>query len=187
MQAILIVVLSVFACIIYGVIHDQITARICVEYFTVGHAPVFQTEEPTMLGLGWGVRATWWFGLILGIPLATAARIGGPPKRSAVSLIRPVSVLMGCTAVVAAIGGCLAFVAAGSGWISVSPEFAAELAPERHTVFLVDLWIHNSSYAGGFIGGTLLLGWVWWTRIRQEGKPGFRHTAMGSVLGAEVD
>jgi hypothetical protein len=89
MQAFLIVVFSMLACIVYGIIHDQITARICVEYFTIGHAPVFDTEDPSLLGLGWGVRATWWVGLFVGIPLATFARIGGRPKRSAVPLIRP--------------------------------------------------------------------------------------------------
>jgi len=48
MKWFLIVILSIFACITYGVVHDQITARICVEYFTVGHAPVFDTVDPTL-------------------------------------------------------------------------------------------------------------------------------------------
>jgi hypothetical protein len=57
----------------YGIVHDQITARICIEYFTVFHPPVFRTENPTLLGLGWGVIATWWLGAIMGVLLATAA------------------------------------------------------------------------------------------------------------------
>jgi hypothetical protein len=83
MQWLAIVALSILACVAYGIMHDQVTARICVEYFTIGHPPVFGTESPTLLGIGWGIIATWWVGVILGVPLATAARIGGRPQRSA--------------------------------------------------------------------------------------------------------
>ena len=50
MQWITIVLLSVLTCVTYGVVHDQITARICVEYFTIGHPQVFDTDDPTLLG-----------------------------------------------------------------------------------------------------------------------------------------
>jgi hypothetical protein len=33
--------------VVYGIVHDQVTARVCVEYFTVGHPPVFQTNSDT--------------------------------------------------------------------------------------------------------------------------------------------
>ena len=46
-----IVLMCVFAAVVYGVIHDQITARVCVEYFTVGHPPIFPTDDPTLLGV----------------------------------------------------------------------------------------------------------------------------------------
>src|SRR3954465_1193790 len=93
-----IVLLSILAAVVYGIVHDQVTARICVEYFTVGHPPVFNTESPTLLGLGWGVIATWWVGLILGVPLAIAARAGRRPKRSAAGLVPRILVLLGCMA-----------------------------------------------------------------------------------------
>src|SRR3954449_4153763 len=105
MQFLLIILLCVLSAIFYGIIHDQITARICVEYFTIGHPPVFDTESPTLLGLGWGVIATWWVGLILGIPLAIAARAGRRPQRSAAELIRPILVLLACMAVTALLAG----------------------------------------------------------------------------------
>jgi len=73
MQAGLIVLLCVLAAVAYGVVHDQVTVRVCVEYFTVGHPPVFPTDDPTLLGLGWGVLATWWVGVLLGLGLAVAA------------------------------------------------------------------------------------------------------------------
>jgi hypothetical protein len=34
-----IVLVCIFASIVYGIAHDQVTARICVQYFTVFHPP----------------------------------------------------------------------------------------------------------------------------------------------------
>jgi hypothetical protein len=28
---------------------------VCVEYFTIGHQPIFHTDDPTLLAFGWGV------------------------------------------------------------------------------------------------------------------------------------
>jgi hypothetical protein len=50
-----IILACVAAAIIYGILHDQITARVCVEYFTIFHPPVFATQSPTLLAFGWGV------------------------------------------------------------------------------------------------------------------------------------
>src|SRR5262249_32121548 len=42
--------LCVAATVLYGICHDQVTARVCVEYFTVGHPPVFGgLTDPTLL------------------------------------------------------------------------------------------------------------------------------------------
>src|SRR5688500_10199748 len=81
MQSLAIIALCILFAAVYGILHDQFTARVCVEYFTIGHPPVFDTEDPTLLGLGWGVIATWWVGLIMGLPLAVAARLGKRPQR----------------------------------------------------------------------------------------------------------
>ena len=72
MTALRIIGLCVLAAVLYGVAHDQVTARVCVEYFTIGHPRILATESPTVLGLAWGVIATWWVGLVLGAPLAFA-------------------------------------------------------------------------------------------------------------------
>jgi len=67
MQRLAIVGLCIAAAIGYGIGHDQITARVCVEYFTIGHPPIFSTDSPRLLGLGWGIMATGWVGLVLGL------------------------------------------------------------------------------------------------------------------------
>jgi hypothetical protein len=45
MQLCAIVLLCVLAAVVYGVLHDQVTARICVEYFTIGHLPIFGADR----------------------------------------------------------------------------------------------------------------------------------------------
>lgn len=98
-------VCTVLGAIGHGIIHDQITVRVCLEYFTIGHPPVFGTTSPTLLGLGWGVIATWWVGLPLGVALAIAARAGSRPKRTVRSLIRPMGSLLVAMAVCALAAG----------------------------------------------------------------------------------
>jgi hypothetical protein len=105
LQPVLIVLLCVAAAVTYGIVHDQITARVCVEYFTIGHPPMIGTEDPTLLGLGWGIIATWWVGALLGVPLAIVARAGSRPKRSAASLVRPLLWLMAVAAATALLAG----------------------------------------------------------------------------------
>ncbi|MEM9352649.1 MAG: hypothetical protein AAGA92_06530 [Planctomycetota bacterium] len=161
MQSLKIVLLAVTACVLYGVVHDQFTARICVEYFTVGHPPVFGTDDPTLLGLGWGVIATWWVGVLLGVPLALAARVGSRPKLAWRKLVQPLCVVMAVSAVLAIAAGAVGYFAASGGQLTLWPAMADRLPPEKHVPFLVDLCAHNASYAGGFLGGAVLTVWVW--------------------------
>jgi hypothetical protein len=167
MQFFAIVSLCIFAGITYGVLHDQITANICVEYFTIGHPPIFGTDDPTLLGLGWGVLATWWVGVILGIPLAGAARLGNRPKRTAISLIRPLAVLMIISALCAALAGFVSALLARAGLIGLLEPLASEVPKAKHVAFLSDLWAHSGSYLSGFIGGGLIILHVW-RRRRSE-------------------
>jgi hypothetical protein len=44
-----IILFCVAAAIAYGIQHAQITARVCVEYFTVFHPHVFATQSPARL------------------------------------------------------------------------------------------------------------------------------------------
>ena len=161
LQFLAIVVLCIAAAVAYGVLHDQITARVCVEYFTIGHPPIFGTDDPTLLGLGWGVLATCWVGVLLGVPLAVAARLGSRPKRSAGSPIRPLAVLMLVSAGCALLAGIVGALLARAGVIALWGPIAREVPRENHIAFLADLWAHNASYLSGFIGGGILIFRVW--------------------------
>jgi hypothetical protein len=167
LAAIRIIASCILAAIAYGIVHDQITARVCVEYFTIGHPPIFGTDDPTILAIGWGIVATWWVGLILGIGLAIAARLGIRPKRSAESLVRPIARLLLIMAVCATLAGVAGYIAASTGAVFLVGWLAAEVPPDRHVAFLADAWAHAASYAVGFIGGIVICVSVW----RARGRP----------------
>jgi hypothetical protein len=159
-----IIALCIVAAIAYGIVHDQITARVCVEYFTIGHPPVFGTDDPTLLGLGWGVIATWWVGVILGIGLAIAARAGSRPKRSVASLVRPVLMLMTVMASFALAAGFAGWLLAVNSLISLVPWLADRVPPDRHARFIADGGAHDASYLVGFVGGIVVMVRVWRSR-----------------------
>lgn len=166
-QAILIIGLAVLASVTYGIIHDQITARICVEYFTIGHVPILGgTQDPTLLAFGWGFLATWWVGVMLGIPVAFVCQTGSMVTKSAKDLVVPLGVLMVSSGLLACAAGIVGYSLASRGQIELVGRMAELVPPEKHVAFLTDLWIHNASYAGGFLGGIVLMIWIVIDRYR---------------------
>lgn len=151
-----IVILCVIAAIVYGILHDLITAHLCVEYFTIGHRRVIDSTSPRALALAWGVIATWWMGLLLGLPLAICARVGRWPKLTAEDMHRRILfVLLGMFA--------LALIAGGTGRILAINQkvwlvgrVARDVPPEHHVDFLTAMWSHIASYASGALGGLYL-------------------------------
>lgn len=166
MQSLAIVMLSIAACVAYGIVHDQITARICIEYFTIGHPQIIPTADPTVLAIAWGILATWWVGVVLGVPLAMFARIGQHPRVPAVALIQPIAILVGCSALFAMLAGGFGYLAASMGWVWLAGPIAASLPQDKHVAFLVALWAHSGSYLAGFAGGIVLMIWTWRYRRR---------------------
>ncbi len=160
MESLKIIGLSILAGAIYGIIHDQVTARVCLEYFTVFHPDVFHTRSPTLLALGWGVLATWWVSLFLGLMLAIAAQAGSRPTVSAFELLPKLVKLLAIMAVCALAAGIAGYFLQGLGM-----EYYATNIPKqiRHS-FYVDLWAHNMSYLSGFVGGIMLSILVWRSR-----------------------
>jgi len=162
-----IILLSVAAAIIYGIVHDQITARICVEYFTIGHPRLIDSDSPTVLGLFWGVVATWWVGLPLGFGLALAARVGSRPSLDVHHLIRPILILLGCMFMVATLAGLIGFTTSKMGLFYLEEPFASQVPESRHTAFLTDAWAHSGSYLAGLLGGIVLWVVTWRRRGRR--------------------
>lgn len=168
MKWIAIVLMCVVTCVVYGIVHNQITVRICIEYFTIGHPLVFPTNDPTLLGLGWGIFATWWVGVLLGVALAAACRIGRWPKRDPASLWRPLIRLFAISFLIAVIAGLIGWIAASNGWVFLIGPIADRVPENRHVPFLIDLWAHSASYLVGFVGGIVLIVMVLLGRQREH-------------------
>jgi hypothetical protein len=166
MESLKIIVLCIVSAVVYGILHDQVTARVCVEYFTVGHPPVFNTTSPTLLAFGWGVLATWWVGLILGIPAVLVSRLGSWPTFHAVQLVRPICVLLIVMAIASLLAGIVGYQMATSGGLTLPEHLASRIPTTHHHRFLADLMAHLAAYGVGFIGGILLCIWVLFRRQR---------------------
>jgi hypothetical protein len=154
-EAVRIALLCIVAAVLYGIVHDQVTARLCVEYFTIFHPPVFNTTSPTLLGLGWGVIATWWVGAFFAVPMIFAARAGSRPTLRAADLVQPVLRLLGFMATCAVLFGAAGYFLARSGVLRTDWLSFTDL-PEVRYRFIADWWAHTASYAAAFIGGTVL-------------------------------
>jgi hypothetical protein len=184
MRSLAIVWLCVAAAVAYGVVHDQVTARVCVEYFTIGHPPLVPTTNATLLGLAWGVVATWWAGLISGVPLAIAARASRRPKLTARDLARSVARLLCVMAASALVTGTIGYMLAREGLVWLDGPLAVLVPPDRHARFLADLWAHTASYAVGFFGGLVVCALTWRRRGRLAIESTRAHSATVDSTGA---
>jgi hypothetical protein len=157
LETIRIVLFATLAAIVYGVIHDLITAHLCVEYFTIAHPPVFATDSPVLLALGWGILATWWVGLILGLALAAAARLGPPPRLGLGTLRRPIVLVMAFSALAALGAGILGALFAANTTAPTPDAWAPSIPPGRYVAFTAVAWAHGASYAAGGLGGLVVI------------------------------
>ena len=157
MESLKIVFLSIAAGVLYGIVHDQITVRICVEYFTVFHPPLVPADFPaTLVALAWGVVATWWVGAILGIALALAARAGRRAKLTTRSVLPLIGRLLLVMAVSATVFGVAGFVLAKEGMVVPPSWVQSHLLPSRFPDFMADWWAHSASYCSAFLGSIAL-------------------------------
>lgn len=161
MAGLRIVGLCILAAGLYGIGHDQVTARVCVEYFTIGHPRILSSESPTLLGLVWGVLGTWWVGLLLGGPLAFACRRGDGPRRTARSLVRPIAILLASVAAISLVAGIVGYALASRGVFVLLEPFASRMPRARHVAVIADGWAHSASYLAGLVGGVVLVRRVW--------------------------
>ncbi len=164
MEAAKIWFVTLIATVTYGIAQDLVTTRVSLEYFTIAHVDLFGTQSPTLLAFGWGIVATWWFGVLLGGMIALTARFGKRAKIAVSDLARPGLGLLLAVGMLALIAGLVGYIAAGTGAISLSAEFAAQIPPSGHGRFLAVAWAHTAAYGVGFVGATLFAAWIWISR-----------------------
>lgn len=168
-----IVLLCVAFSILYGTVHDQITIRISLEYFTVDHPALITTASPTVLALFWGFTATWWVGVLLGLPLSLACLAGRWPQRNAASMIKPLLILFAFCGGAAAVSGIIGGHLAREGTIQLMPPVAEKVPSAGQADYLTALWIHSGSYAAAALGGIILIVSALVSRLRiADGRGG---------------
>jgi hypothetical protein len=162
-----VIFVCVLAAITYGVVHDEITAQVCVEYFSVAHPPLFHTASPIILGLCWGIAATAGIGIVLGAMLAEVSQSEGLPPYPVLQLCHALLILAATMAVSAFLAGILGFELSRHSLISLPAAFAEVISPTRRDRFMAVWFAHCASYIAGAAGGGLLIFRIW----RRRGKP----------------
>jgi hypothetical protein len=166
-----IVLLCIAAAIVYGLIHDQITIRISLEYFTVLHPQILPEDtSPTLLALAWGVIATWWVGLILGIILGLCSCCGRRPPLSAKDLLRPIIKLLLVMAVGATFAGVTGYELEIHHLLTPSQIVIENVPSDRISRLFAAGASHLASYALGIVGGIFLSIWAWMRRGKLQRK-----------------
>jgi hypothetical protein len=155
-----IVLLCSLALIGYGMLQDQVSARLCPEYFTIGHAPIPGVSDPTLLGVAWGFLGGFPGGIALGLPLALAANLGSLPCLSARALLRPLFALLAATALGALIAGASGAYNATVVNIAIGEPWASFVPHERHWHFFVVACAHFGAYLGAGVAGVGLCAWA---------------------------
>lgn len=107
LKAARIILLCTLAACLYGVVQDQVAVRLCLEYFTVAHPPLFHTTSPNLPALCWGVAATAAIGALFGIVLARVSQSPGSTPYPLSRLGRSIIVLLAVTggAALLSVGG----------------------------------------------------------------------------------
>ena len=167
MQKARIVLLSILAAVAYGIVHDQITVRLCIEYFTVAHPPIFHTTSPTLLAVCWGTVATFWVGMALGSLLAMVSQSQGSPPIPIARLSRGIFRLLAAMAICASLAGAAGYALARSGVVPFPAGLDSWIPAAHHDRFMAVWFAHNASYLSGFVGG----GWWIFSLWRERGRP----------------
>lgn len=151
-----IIIVSVVLAVLYGILHDMITAHLCVEYFTIGHPKVIESTSPVLLALTWGVIATWWVGLPMGIILALVSQAGKLPEIPVKIVLKYCIYLLVWMFVIALIFGTVTGFAASKGNLFLIGKMAELVPKKQHSRFLAAGWAHGASYLSGVIGTVVL-------------------------------
>jgi hypothetical protein len=157
-----IVALCVVSVTLYGMIQDQVCARMAPDYFLIAYPRVEGASGPTLLGLLWGFMGSWWVGLVLGLAAGLTATVGKRPQLTARELAPAVGCLLLGVAFVAVVCG-------GAAWyngrvMGVRFDWAEGNAAERQLLLLPVACARFGAYAAALAGGVALCFWVAWRR-----------------------
>ncbi|WP_020473290.1 hypothetical protein [Zavarzinella formosa] len=159
----------------YGILQDQISSRLCPEYFTVLHNPIPGLTDPTLIGIVWGFLAAAGGGVAMGYAAGLAATLGKNPPLATRDLVRPMLLLMAAVAVVTAITGVSAHRHAEMFNVRLDPRLDALIPVERHRAAFTVACYHFAAYASAILGSVVMCVWI-----------GVRRSVSGSVCSSTL-
>ncbi len=142
--------------VVYGIAHDLVTAHVAVEYFTIYHPKIIESDSPVAMALLWGVIATWWVGLGGGIILVVANLVGPEPMLAWKLIAKKAAMAMGALWVLA-----MAVLAVSYGLFGTTRS-----EPVRRLISVERT--HLFSYGAASLAIILLATWIHLTRKRME-------------------
>ena len=149
----------------FGLVHDLVTAHICVEYFSIAHPPVIPGGPPVVYALVWGVIATWWMGLILGVLLGLSSRLVRVRQISLNWLIKPVLAMFSVLLVVAMLSGLAGYLSVKYNIFNISISSPQGISENIYPRYVFDSFAHGTSYFLGIVGGLVLSGFIVFKRV----------------------
>lgn len=155
------------AAIGYGILHDQVTVRVCPEYFTVAHPHIEGVTNLSWIALLWGIIATWWLGLSMGILLSVAANFGSAPICSFRALVRPIFTLLFVMSISALFAGVVGYGLAACNIITPSISLPGITERLYYPRYIADVFAHGTSYLTGCLGGITIVIQTWMKRLAQ--------------------
>jgi hypothetical protein len=144
----------------YAVIQDQVSARLCPEYFTLFHPPIPGLTDPTLLGIGWGFLGAWWGGVFFGLAMGLVATVGPQPPLPLRAVVRPLWVLVVVVAAVTALTGLTVSHHARLLGVSLDAGMSGLVPPENRLALLTVACYHLSAYVTATVGGVIVCVWV---------------------------
>jgi hypothetical protein len=176
-----VILLCTASACVYGVLHDQITIRVSLEYFTLAHPKLFPTSDATLLALCWGVAGSWWIGAAFGVVLALILQSGPLARVSTLRLSRRLLVLFAITAAAASVAGGVGYEAFRRALFEL-PDAVRQADPSFDRDRFMAAWFaHMASYVVGGGGGILLLLQFWRERGRPRVLPLFPENKSGVI------
>ncbi|OWK46547.1 hypothetical protein [Fimbriiglobus ruber] len=166
------VVFGATAMAVYGGAQDQISARLCPEYFTVLHNPIPGLTDPTLLALAWGFLGAMGGGVAVGYAAALAATLGPRPQLTFRELIKPILFLIATVGTASAVTGGSVYISAEQFDIRVDPFLDRYIPVERQRGAFVVACYHLVAYVTAIIGSVVMCVWIGFERARRAGVGG---------------
>lgn len=163
MQALKIVFASVAAAILYGIVHEEITSWLSVEYFTLDHERWPTLPSPALSGLAWGAA----LGLAVGVLVALAARVGARAKLELPDVRVSIAVFFVALFLLALMALAMGWAGAVGEKFHPPAEIQSELTRERWRHFVAAEWAHSATFGFGALGGLALCAHVMLVRRRR--------------------